>query len=137
MVGNMAERKTLAEFILDEMRRLDMSARQFADLIGVSNTTINRALSSDPPTPSLEFLDKLARATGQDLPTVVLMAMPGADEPDAGARVIANYIYSLPLADQREAETFVLGLLTRAGRKKRMKENKALGKGESGKEKGE
>ena len=41
----------LGDFIADEMRRRDMSARQFAELVGVVHTTITKAMYKTPPEP--------------------------------------------------------------------------------------
>lgn len=124
----MSNAKTLSEFILDYMTENGLSARKFANLVGVSNTTINRALGSNPPTPSLKTLKKLAEATGQNLETLVLMASPGSSNLDTWAKQMTSYILTLPPDARGEAETYILGLLTRAGRKKRLEKKETLTK---------
>ena len=39
----------LGEFIAEEMRRRNMSARQFAEYVGVVHTTITKAMYQPPP----------------------------------------------------------------------------------------
>lgn len=74
-------RTSLAEFVLRQMRERDMSARQFSDYIGVSNTTINRTLDSRyEHTPSMDFLLKLADKTGTSIIAVIELAFPEVSE---------------------------------------------------------
>lgn len=90
----------LREFILDEMRKREMSGRQFAKLVDVSSATIVNALNErEPTTPSMEFLIKLADSTGTDLATIFALAFPEVAErtrlsPDA--TLTAQRIEKLP-----------------------------------------
>jgi transcriptional regulator with XRE-family HTH domain len=69
--------KTLREFIREEMNKRDMSARQFADLLGVAPSTITTHLDDKSNTePTLSFLRKLARQTGVPLASIIAMAFP-------------------------------------------------------------
>lgn len=71
----------LTEFVLRQMRERDMSARQFSDFIGVSNTTINRTLDNRyDHTPSMDFLLKLADKTGTSIVAIIELAFPEVSE---------------------------------------------------------
>jgi len=75
---------TLRDFILEEMKRRNLSMRQFAVMVGVVHSTIVRAVDPlDPSPPSFEFLVKLAKATQTDIRTLAAIAAPDAviDQP--------------------------------------------------------
>lgn len=98
---------TLREFIANEVKRREMSARQFADLVGVNHKTINKFLDtkSDPGNPSMEFLLKLSRATNTSIITLIELAYPEVREslsgPTPSAEVLAERIDQLPADKQR------------------------------------
>ena len=107
----------LQQFILDEMRQRDMSARAFARFVDVSSATILRAISETPPEPSLTFLVKLAEATSVDICTLVLLAVGNHPAPNIDARVLAARLEALP-PDLRElAEIFLSGMLMQKSQK--------------------
>ncbi len=100
----------LRDFIQSQMDSRDMSARKFAELVGVSQTTITRALSFDnPPEPSLDFLKKLAAATSTDIRDLVVLAAPDAftTEPSTEARILATYIEKLPDDLREMVDSFI------------------------------
>ncbi len=67
----------LGNFVLAEMHKLNMSAREFAKYVGVSNTTINRMVDpEDESIPTLEFLLKLADATQTDITALLAKTFP-------------------------------------------------------------
>lgn len=68
----------LSDFIKKEITRRELSIRGFADLCGVTHTTLLRYLEGDAPT--LDFLGKLARATNTDLIALIDLAFPGLIE---------------------------------------------------------
>lgn len=89
----------LGKFVHDEMRKRDMSMRQFADFVGTNHATISHLINDpEPPTPTLELLSKLARATGVDVCTLVSMALPNERHanPDPESRLLAERIGKLP-----------------------------------------
>jgi transcriptional regulator with XRE-family HTH domain len=101
---------TLRDFLLSEMSQRDMSAREFARFIGVSHGTINRFLDygeKDVGYPSVDFLLKLARATGTDVGALMRMLDPELDELDPEVLVIAQEIANLSPRDRRLVATFV------------------------------
>jgi transcriptional regulator with XRE-family HTH domain len=74
---------TLGEFILAEMDKRRMSAREFALFVGVTHSTINKFVhfgSKDVGYPSIEFLGKLAQATHSDLCAVMALVFPEVTE---------------------------------------------------------
>lgn len=99
----------LGEFIEAEIKRRDMSARQFADMVGVVHSTITKAMYTDPPEPSLDFLRKLAKATGVNVLDLVALYLPEESKIDGQTRIIAERIARLP-PDKREfVDTFLWG----------------------------
>ena len=105
---------TLRQFLQHEMRSRGMSARQFAEFVGVANTTITRAMYDDEeaPMPGLEFLAKLANATGTDLCTLVALIMPEAVRSVSPEEsLLASRISRLPRDQQEIVDSFILGAL--------------------------
>lgn len=103
----------LAGFVAAQMKERKMSARQFADFVDVSSTTINNILkpSGYPYVPSVELLIKLARATHSDLISLVLMAFPEASDlvretPDG--RLMADQFERIP----DDVKAVVAGILS-------------------------
>lgn len=94
---------TLADYIKKEMVLREMSMRAFAEICGVTHTTLMRYLEGAEPT--LDFLVKLSRATGADLISLIDLAFPGvieASRPSARAILFAQQLDQLP-DDIREA----------------------------------
>ncbi len=96
--------ESLREFILDEMQKRRMSGREFAEFVGVANSTIVRATDyqKTPPTPSLEFLEKLSKATRVDICTLVAFVYPDLTNIKAQASVIGILASQLS-ADRQDA----------------------------------
>lgn len=90
-----------------------MSARQFAEFVGVASTTITRAMDDkNAPTPSLDFLARLARATNTDICTLVALVMPDASKQiSPEARLLAERISRLSPEKQEIVDAFILGTL--------------------------
>ena len=92
---------SLADFVTEQMKARDMSARQFADFVGTSSTTINNILKPGgyPFVPSVELLIKLSKATHTDFVALILLAFPESSEliresPDG--RLMADQFERLP-----------------------------------------
>lgn len=83
-IGNpVSEPKTLGEFILTEINNRDISAREFAKLVGVNHRVINKFLdygSKDVGGVSVAFLEKLAKATGTNPVTLFVLAYPEMED---------------------------------------------------------
>lgn len=107
----------LREFVQTEIRKRDMSARQFAAFVGVSHTTIDRVL--DPRqalSPSLEFLSKLGQATETNIRYLVSLVYPQDTETDPEAEILATQISALPPEEREFIRTYLLGVSVRMAR---------------------
>jgi transcriptional regulator with XRE-family HTH domain len=106
---------SLGNFVLTEMTRRQMTAREFANFVGVTHTTINRLLEhgvgdKSVNDPSLDVLDKLAKATSTDICSLVALVKPDTARISPFARMLAERIERLP-ADKREfLDTYLIGL---------------------------
>jgi transcriptional regulator with XRE-family HTH domain len=109
----------LRDFLLAEMKRRNMSARQYAQFLGVSNTTINRLVDArDPDEPSLSFMVKLARATKVSLVSLLDLSYPDLADlllEDPEARVLLEELVQLPSED-RVAITHALRMMIRGSK---------------------
>jgi transcriptional regulator with XRE-family HTH domain len=111
---------TLGQFIQDEMKRREMSMREFAKLVGVShkiigkfrNHGINPIYNKRPVgEPSLEFLAKLSKATSIDLCALVALIYPDHTVADPRAAITNARISQLPPEKIEILDTFLKGLL--------------------------
>lgn len=108
---------TLREFIEREMTTRSMSTHEFADFVGVSQSTISRAMAfEDAPEPKLDFLAKLAVATGTDIGALVALVKPEASKIDPTARLLAERIEKLSPEDREFLDTFILGAALKRGK---------------------
>lgn len=104
---------TLRDFILDEMHKRDMSGRQFAEFVGVAQSTISRAIDEREPTgPGVELMLKLADATHTDVTTIFALAFPDVAartklSPDAA--LMAQRIEQLPEHLQEAIRVLIRG----------------------------
>ncbi|MCC6976452.1 MAG: helix-turn-helix transcriptional regulator [Anaerolineae bacterium] len=76
----------LGDFLLSEMQERRMSARAFADFVGVTHSTINKFLGfgeREVGYPSVDFLVKLAAATKTDIRYLITLVVPESVLPDA------------------------------------------------------
>ena len=105
----------LGAFIRTEIEQRNLSASEFARLVGTSHTTINRLTSDAPPEPKLSFLVKLAEATSVDLCTLVLLAVGNHPAPNLDAQVLADRIEALPPELRDMVDTFIYGVLLKKG----------------------
>lgn len=99
----------LQTFILDEIQKRGISGRELARLVGVANTTIQRAIDENPPEPTLDFLTKLARVTGVSVTTLVAMVVADDVVADAEALALAEQIKNLPPDKREMIEALVRG----------------------------
>lgn len=120
-VAELVAENLLGAFILSEMRKRDMSMREFATYAGVSQPTISRLVNQpDPPQPTLDFLSKLAKATGVDICTLVEMALPDESpiiEPNPELRLLAQRIRNLPPDAQALIETLIANTIFKNNQK--------------------
>lgn len=111
--------RTISDFVLAQMNMRDMSARAFADFVGVSHASINRLLAYDeePPEgyPSLDVLIKLSAATSIDLRVIVGLVAPASIKGEVGdveAMILSQEIEHL----SPDARSTIDALISRAAR---------------------
>lgn len=109
---------TLGEFILDEIKNRNTTARVFADQVGVSHTIINKFLNhglsdtyAGKPVgePSLEFLVKLAKTTHVDVRTLIALVHPEIGDIDPSNLILAERIGNLPEDQKAIIDNFLIG----------------------------
>lgn len=86
----------LKAFLQSELKRRDISMRQFADMVGVSHATISRLVAPDTEevNVSLEFLLKLSKTTGTPLTLLIKMVDPEVPV-ETGALSASGYLMIL------------------------------------------
>lgn len=106
--------KTFREYLLDEMKRFNKTtARQFALFIGVDPTTVSRAIdASNPTSPGLDFLQKMALKTKVRAGALVDLAYPETAEVqrDAYAELTAYRIQQAPDNIRDAIDTILIGM---------------------------
>lgn len=105
---------TFGNFLLAEMNKRNMSAREFSRFIGVSHATINKFLDygvKDVGDPSVEFLFKLAEATNTHIGTVMALLRPGIEPIDPEALALAQQLQQLPESERKTVYKMLRGVL--------------------------
>lgn len=109
---------TLGEFILDEIKTRQMTAREFANYVGVTHSAINKFLNhglsniyAGKPVgnPSLDFFVKLARATNVDVRTLITLVYPELSNVDPSDLILAERISNLPEDQKAIIDNFLMG----------------------------
>ena len=101
----------LSDFILKEMKKRDMSMREFAQFVNVSHATISRAV--DPQKniiPSTDFLAKLADATHTDIATLIAMVFPELTDLNPEIMLLAMRISQLHPEQQKMIRQLLMGM---------------------------
>jgi transcriptional regulator with XRE-family HTH domain len=71
--------KHLGAFLAEQLQERRMSVLAFSEFVGVSHATINKFLDfgeKDTGYPSVDFLIKLAKATGHDVRYILSLVVP-------------------------------------------------------------
>jgi len=101
------------KFLLDEINRRGMSARQFAEFVDVAPSTVSRCVDErDPQVPGIDFLIKIAKATGLSITSLVALAYPDVTletRPSALSQLRAQQIEQLPDAVQEVVSAIIRG----------------------------
>lgn len=124
MVSIQMATKTFSQFLNEEIRRRDMSARKFADLVGVNHAIINKFVNAEPSEeigyPSIHTLRKLSDATGVSLLALLALIFPdtGNTAGDIDARLLAEQITQLSPEDRAVAEGFINDALAKRAHQK-------------------
>ena len=98
----MSSETTLGDFIDQEIRKRQMSVREFAEFVGVTHPTILKFREhgkTDVGSPSIEFLIKLAQKTDTSLIALLAMAFPDAAlllKVDTTTLILSQRIQRLP-----------------------------------------
>lgn len=67
---------TLGDFLEEERKKRKLSIREFAKLIGVSHSTLNKHIKKPETRPSLDLLERLSDKTGASLHVLIMLASP-------------------------------------------------------------
>lgn len=102
-------------YLEQEIKRRNMSLREFATYVGLHPSVISRLMDkSKLRTPELPTLYKIASATGADLLTLVGMIYPDSSDIDIESRQRARRIANLPPEDQAAVDALLAGLAVRS-----------------------
>lgn len=101
----------LSEFILEEMKKREMSMREFSSYVGVSPTTISNTLNPQKNIiPSTDFLAKLADATHTDIATLIAMVFPELTDLNPEIMLLAMRISQLHPEQQKMIRQLLMGM---------------------------
>jgi|GEM_PF-1934668 len=111
----MLDMKTFKHFLLEEMKKQQMSARAFAHWVGITHTTMNRLLDpKDDKPPSLASLVLIARKTKTPMGVLFKLIYPDAEDDllrfDPDVIALAQQILELPIEQRDLAESLILGM---------------------------
>lgn len=110
---------TMSEFLLQEMKRRGfVSARAFADWLGIAHTTINRMLNEkDSSDPNAKTMAILSKKLDVPIETLFVIAYPEIDDAqlsqDPEALALAQQIVNLPPQERQVIESAIIGMLAR------------------------
>lgn len=110
-------------FLLDEIKKRDMSVREFAKWVGLTNTTINKYLDArDGRIPTIESLVALAQKTGTPIDTLLAMIYPDIDSrlirTDDKTIELVQKIVQLPPEKREIVEAFIIGTILQQSNKR-------------------
>lgn len=107
---------TLQNFILDEIKKRQMSMRKFAEALDIAPSTLSRILDTkNPSQPTIETLIKLAEMTHTSLETLTALAYPDladATKMSPTARVVGQNFEKLPEDLQNTIMTIIRNSVT-------------------------
>jgi len=104
------------EFIELEIKKRDMSIREFSKFVGISHSAVSKYLSNpEEKNISIEFLVRIAEATNTDLASIVGMVYPERTTINAEARILAERIAQLPPNQYEMIESLLLGFGIKTG----------------------
>lgn len=102
---------SLADFVNEEMRRRNVTMREFAKITGISHSTLSRiATERENYQPKWEVIVRLAKGTNTDIRTLAAIIAPEAvTGQDASAIVLAERIKRLTPEQQEIIDGFIAG----------------------------
>ncbi len=109
---------TFREFLLDEIKKRDMSVYAFAHWLGMTHTAINRLLDERKNTdPSPKTLAIMSVKLNMPIETLFAMAYPDIEnanfKSDPDAQALAQQIIELPAEKREMMQALIVGLLAR------------------------
>lgn len=99
----------LSKFVWLEIVNRRLSQREFADLVGVSHTTIGRIVRGEVADPTLDFLVKLSKATSTDICALIAIIRPDAFQSGANTRLVAERYERLSDAQRKLVDLVLSG----------------------------
>lgn len=102
-----------SDFLIEQMEKRDMTAREFARLVGISHFVINKFLEygrKEVGYPSVEFLLRLAKATQTDIGIIMRTLDPSLiakSGPDIQTQLLIDKILALSGYEKRVVNAFV------------------------------
>jgi|GEM_PF-3445474 len=113
------DKQALGNFVIQHRKLLgDISLRDFATRLGISHSTLLRALDTrDDSIPDTEFFLQLATLTNTNLSTVLSVAFPQAEniKISGRSRAIAEQLEQLPPETLRLVENLIFTAATKSG----------------------
>lgn len=115
--------QTLTDFLNDQMIQRQMSARQFAEFVGVNHALINKFRNNVPSEevgyPAMHTLKKISDATGVSLLSLISLTFPDVKNIGGSieARVLAEQFSQLAPDDQAVARGFIRDALSKSKKK--------------------
>jgi transcriptional regulator with XRE-family HTH domain len=90
------------DFVCTEIKKRSLSDREFAEKIGVVNSTISRITNpkQKTPTPGLELIGRVAEFTNTDIRAIVALLVPSATRVNPLAALFAEAASNLPAEQQ-------------------------------------
>lgn len=103
--------KPLRDFVLGEVQNRQLSLRQFADVVGVSYSTLSKLINSPESGISFELLTKLASATKTDIGILARLAAPHVAVGNVDVDSLASRINRLPPEKRRVVDVILTGVI--------------------------
>jgi transcriptional regulator with XRE-family HTH domain len=100
---------TLATWLNEELKKRDMSIREFSRASKIGHTTLNNIVNIPEHYPSVDTLVRLARFTRTDVCSLLTMLAPDVSQLDAGTAVLAQRIKGLSETKREFIESYIIG----------------------------
>jgi transcriptional regulator with XRE-family HTH domain len=99
------------DFIELEMKKRDMSIREFSRFVGLSHSAVSKYLNNpQEKNISIEFMVRVARATDTDLTSIVAMVYPEQTTINPEVQILAERIAQLPPEKRKMIDSLLLGM---------------------------
>lgn len=99
------------EFIELEMKKRDMSIREFSRFVGLSHSAVSKYLNNpQEKNISIEFMVKVSEGTNTDLTSIVAMVYPEQTTINPEVQILAERIAKLPPEKRQMVDSLLLGM---------------------------